>query len=136
MKIERLDHLVLTVINVEDTCRFYSIVLGMEIINFGKNRKALKFGDQKINLHETGKEFEPKAGNPTPGSADLCFISENEIEKLIKEIKDHGIQIIEGPVERTGALGKINSIYIRDPDNNLIEISVPLQKNYEKDLLK
>ena len=136
MKIERLDHLVLTVINVEDTCRFYSIVLGMEIINFSKNRKALKFGDQKINLHETGKEFEPKAGNPTPGSADLCFISENEIEKLIKEIKDHGIQIIEGPVERTGALGKINSIYIRDPDNNLIEILVPLQKNYKRDLLK
>ena len=95
----------------------------MEIISFGKNRKALKFGNQKINLHEVGKEFEPKAGNPTPGSADLCFIIESELEKVIREIKAYNIQIIEGPVEKTGALGKIKSIYIRDPDNNLIEIS-------------
>ncbi|RPJ74889.1 MAG: VOC family protein [Alphaproteobacteria bacterium] len=123
MKIERLDHLVLTVKNIEKTCKFYSTVLGMEIISFGKNRKALKFGNQKINLHEVGKEFEPKAGNPTPGSADLCFIIESELEKVIREIKAYNIQIIEGPVEKTGALGKIKSIYIRDPDNNLIEIS-------------
>jgi catechol 2,3-dioxygenase-like lactoylglutathione lyase family enzyme len=123
MKIERLDHLVLTVKSMEKTCEFYSTVLGMEIINFGENRKALKFGNQKINLHEVGKEFEPKAGNPTPGSADLCFITENEMEKVIKQIKVHDLQIIEGPIERTGALGRINSIYIRDPDNNLIEIS-------------
>jgi catechol 2,3-dioxygenase-like lactoylglutathione lyase family enzyme len=123
MKIERLDHLVLTVKSIEKTCKFYSTVLGMEIINFAENRKALRFGNQKINLHEVGKEFEPRAGNPTPGSADLCFITENEMEKVIKQIKAHDLQIIEGPVERTGALGRINSIYIRDPDNNLIEIS-------------
>jgi catechol 2,3-dioxygenase-like lactoylglutathione lyase family enzyme len=115
--------LVLTVKNIEKTCEFYSTVLGMEIISFGEDRKALKFGNQKINLHEAGKELGPKAGNPTPGSADLCFISENEIKEVIKEIKAHGLQIIEGPVERTGTLGKIKSIYIRDPDNNLIEIS-------------
>jgi catechol 2,3-dioxygenase-like lactoylglutathione lyase family enzyme len=83
----------------------------------------LKFGNQKINLHETGKEFEPKAGNPTPDSADLCFIIEDEIQKVITEIKARDIRIIKGPVEKTGALGIINSIYIRDPDNNLIEIS-------------
>jgi catechol 2,3-dioxygenase-like lactoylglutathione lyase family enzyme len=123
MKIERLDHLVFTVKSIEKTCKFYSTVLGMEIINFGENRKALRFGNQKINLHEAGKEFEPRAGTPTPGSADLCFITENEIGKVITEIEAHDIQLIEGPVERTGALGKINSIYIRDPDNNLIEIS-------------
>jgi catechol 2,3-dioxygenase-like lactoylglutathione lyase family enzyme len=123
MKIERLDHLVLTVKSIEKTCKFYSTVLGMEIINFAENRKALRFGNQKINLHEAGKEFEPRAGNPTPGSADLCFITENEMEKVIKQIKALDLQIIEGPVERTGALGRINSIYIRDPDNNLIEIS-------------
>jgi catechol 2,3-dioxygenase-like lactoylglutathione lyase family enzyme len=123
MKIERLDHLVLTVKSIEKTCKFYSTVLGMEIINFVENRKALRFGNQKINLHEAGKEFEPRAGNPTPGSADLCFITENEIGEVIQEIEAHDIQIIEGPVGRTGALGKINSIYIRDPDNNLIEIS-------------
>lgn len=123
MKIERIDHVVLTVKSIEKTCKFYSTVLGMEIISFGENRKALKFGNQKINLHEAGKEFELKAGNPTPGSADLCFITENEMGKVIEEIQTHDVQIIEGPVERTGALGKINSIYIRDPDNNLIEIS-------------
>jgi catechol 2,3-dioxygenase-like lactoylglutathione lyase family enzyme len=123
MEIERLDHLVLTVKSIEKTCKFYSTVLGMEIINFAENRKALRFGNQKINLHEAGKEFEPRAGNPTPGSADLCFITENEMEKVIKQIKALDLQIIEGPVERTGALGRINSIYIRDPDNNLIEIS-------------
>lgn len=123
MKIERLDHLVLTVKSIENTCKFYSTVLGMEIINFGENRKALKFGNQKINLHEAGKEFEPKAGKPTPGSADLCFLTVNEMEKVIKEFKAHDIQIIECPVEITGALEKIYSIYILDPDNNLIEIS-------------
>jgi len=123
MKIERLDHLVLTVKSIENTCKFYSTVLGLEIISFVENRKALRFGDQQINLHETGKQLEPKAGNPTPGSADLCFITENEIEKVMKELKAHQIQVIEGPVERNGASGKLNSIYIRDPDNNLIEIS-------------
>jgi catechol 2,3-dioxygenase-like lactoylglutathione lyase family enzyme len=123
MKIERLDHLVLTVKSIEKTCKFYSTVLGMEIISFGENRKALRFGDQHINLHEIEKEFEPNAGNPTPGSADLCFITKNEIEKVMKELKSHQIQVIVGPVERNGASGKINSIYIRDPDNNLIEIS-------------
>lgn len=123
MKIERLDHLVLTVKNIEETCRFYSTVLGMEIVDFGKNRKALKFGNQKINFHEAGKEFEPKSENPTPGSADLCFITESKIEEVIKEIQFHNVPIIEDPVILTGTLGKIRSIYIRDPDNNLLEIS-------------
>jgi len=123
MRIKRLDHLVLTVKNIEETCKFYSKVLGMEIVDFGENRKALKWGNQKINLHEAGRELEPKAGNPTPGSADLCFITENEMGNIIKDLQSHNVSVIEGPVERTGALGKICSIYIRDPDNNLIEIS-------------
>lgn len=123
MKIERLDHLVLTVKDLEITCKFYSEVLGMEMVTFGKGRKALRFGNQKINLHEVGCEFAPKAKNPTPGSADICFITDLAISQVIEHLKKLGVPIIEGPVEKSGALGAILSVYFRDPDHNLIEIS-------------
>ncbi|MFD2285378.1 VOC family protein [Pedobacter petrophilus] len=123
MKVSNLDHLVLTVVNMEGTCKFYKNALGMEVIEFGDNRKALKFGNQKINLHQYGCEIEPKAFKPTPGSADLCFITDQSINEVIKELKECGIEIENGPVERTGANGQILSVYLRDPDLNLIEIS-------------
>jgi catechol 2,3-dioxygenase-like lactoylglutathione lyase family enzyme len=123
MKIDRLDHLVLTVKNIAATCEFYSKVLGMEAINFGDNRKALAFGSQKINLHEAGRELEPKAHRPTPGSADLCFITPVPLKEVVDRLGRCGAKIIEGPVKRTGALGPIESVYLRDPDGNLVEIS-------------
>jgi len=123
MKVHALDHLVLTVADLERTIRFYTKILGMEEITFGNNRKALTFGDQKINLHQYGNEFEPKAEKPCPGSADLCFISEASIQEWQTFLMANGIPIEEGPVKRTGARGVIHSIYIRDPDGNLIEIS-------------
>ncbi|MDX8273240.1 VOC family protein [Acinetobacter pittii] len=123
MKISHLDHLVLTVSNIETTCHFYQTVLGFEVITFKGNRKALKFGNQKINLHQQGNEFEPKALKPTPGSADLCFISDTPISEVVVHLNQLNIQIEEGPIERTGAMHPILSVYIRDPDQNLIEIS-------------
>ena len=123
MKINYLDHLVLTVKDIDSTCEFYSNVLGMQVITFGEGRKALQFGNQKINLHEAGKEFEPKAKIAVPGSADLCFITNIEIEKVISHLQNCDIRIEEGPVRRTGATGPITSVYIRDLDENLIEIS-------------
>ena len=123
MDIKNLDHLVLTVANLESTCRFYSLALGMEVIEFGENRKALKFGNQKINLHQYGCEIEPKAFKPMPGTADLCFITDFPLREVMQELKEKCIEIEEGPVERTGANGKISSIYLRDPDMNLIEVS-------------
>ena len=123
MKVERLDHFVLTVADVEQTCDFYSRVLGMQTITFCDGRKALVFGSQKINLHEQGKEFEPKALRPTPGSADLCFISKEQMPEVLDYLLSHGIEIEEGPVSRTGARGPIISVYFRDPDQNLIEVS-------------
>ncbi|XP_013407549.1 glyoxalase domain-containing protein 5-like [Lingula anatina] len=123
--IKRLDHLVLTVADVAKTVQFYTNVLGMEEVTFKSTRKALKFGEQKINLHEAGKEFEPKANVPTPGSADICLIAHNHsIEDIINYLKACGVSIEEGPVERTGALGAIQSVYFRDPDKNLIEVSI------------
>jgi catechol 2,3-dioxygenase-like lactoylglutathione lyase family enzyme len=126
MNIDRLDHLVLTVNNVDTTCSFYQKVLGMKVVVFAENRKALFFGTQKINLHQKGKEYEPKALKPTPGSGDLCFISQVPLPEVISHLKSCGIEIIDGPVKRIGATGTIVSVYIRDPDMNLIEIS-----NYE-----
>jgi len=102
---------------------FYEKILGMEVVTFGNNRKALRFGAQKINLHCFGNEFEPKAEQPTPGSADLCLISETPMSKITKQLEENDISIIEGPVKRTGAMGSILSVYIRDPDQNLIEVS-------------
>ena len=123
MKVSHLDHLVLTVADIEISCQFYQSALNFEVITFGENRKALKFGNQKINLHQVGKEFEPKALHPTAGSADLCFIAETPLEEVIAHLQTQNIDIIEGPIERTGAMGKILSIYLRDPDQNLIEIA-------------
>jgi catechol 2,3-dioxygenase-like lactoylglutathione lyase family enzyme len=123
MKIDSLDHLVLTVKNLDVTCAFYSKVLGMEIATFDGDRKAISFGFQKINLHEQGKEFEPRAEKPTPGSGDLCFITSLPILEVISHLNACGINIIEGPVQRTGAKGPLLSIYFRDPDMNLIEVS-------------
>lgn len=121
--IDRIDHLVLTVQNIDETIDFYTKNLGMEVETFLENRKALKFGNQKFNLHEKGKEFEPKAKLPTPGAIDLCLITKIPLEEVQSFFIKNKITVIEGPVERTGASGKILSIYIRDPDFNLIEIS-------------
>ena len=126
MKLDRLDHLVLTVRNIETTCTFYSNVLGMEVVTFENGRKALSFGSQRINLHEAGKEFEPKASRSTPGSADLCFTTTTPIDQVIRRLELSKVRILEGPVMRTGALGQVISVYFRDPDLNLIEVS-----NYE-----
>jgi catechol 2,3-dioxygenase-like lactoylglutathione lyase family enzyme len=126
MNIHRLDHLVLTVKDIAATCAFYTKVLGMKEVTFGEGRKALLFGNQKINLHEQGKEFEPKAHRPTPGSADLCFVTTVPLSEVIEHIHSCGVEILEGPVAKTGAIGSITSIYFRDPDGNFIEVS-----NYE-----
>jgi catechol 2,3-dioxygenase-like lactoylglutathione lyase family enzyme len=123
MHIDRLDHLVLTAADIEATCDFYHRVLGMEIVTFGAGRKALQFGQQKINLHPHGHEFEPKAAYPTPGSADLCLITSAPLAQVVEHFRDCGVTIIEGPVRRTGAAGTIESLYFRDPDGNLIEVS-------------
>lgn len=123
MKIDRLDHLVLTVADIERTCKFYETVLGMETVTFQGNRKALKFGQQKINLHQVGHEFEPKALTPTPGSGDLCLITNTPMNEVLAHLRKHGVAIEIEPSERTGATGKIFSVYFRDPDQNLIEVS-------------
>jgi catechol 2,3-dioxygenase-like lactoylglutathione lyase family enzyme len=120
--IDRLDHLVLTVASIDATVAFYTSALGMELITFGE-RKALRFGEQKINLHQVGKEFEPKALHPTPGSGDLCFITREPLEKVISHLNLGNYPIELGPVPRDGAKGEMLSIYLRDPDLNLIEIS-------------
>jgi catechol 2,3-dioxygenase-like lactoylglutathione lyase family enzyme len=120
--IDHLDHLVLTVADIDATVAFYTSALGMELVTFG-DRKALRFGEQKINLHQAGKEFEPKAEHPTPGSGDLCFITKAPLEDVISHLKATRCAIELGPVERAGAVGEMRSIYIRDPDFNLIEIS-------------
>lgn len=123
MKINNLDHLVLTVKDIEKTASFYESVLGMKKETFGQGRMALKYGSQKINLHEVGKEFEPKANMAIPGSADLCFITITPLVEAIDHVKQCGVEIIDGPVERTGANGPILSFYFRDPDKNLIEVA-------------
>ncbi|EAQ12900.1 catechol 2,3-dioxygenase-like lactoylglutathione lyase family enzyme [Maritimibacter alkaliphilus HTCC2654] len=124
MKIDRLDHLVLTVTSLDATCDFYTRVLGMTVVTFGSGRRALQFGRQKINLHEAGHEFEPKAHRPTPGSADLCFIAAGSMADVVDHMRASDVPIVEGPVARTGAAGPITSVYLRDPDENLIEVSV------------
>jgi catechol 2,3-dioxygenase-like lactoylglutathione lyase family enzyme len=131
MNVDRLNHLVLTVKDADATCVFYSTVLGMKVVTFGNGRKALAFGSQKINLHEKGKEFEPKANQPTPGSADLCFITTIPLTQVIEHLRQHDVEIIEGPVRRTGAVGIIESVYFRDPDLNLIEVSNYLDLDFK-----
>ncbi|CAK2493644.1 Virulence protein STM3117 [Vibrio crassostreae] len=123
MEISHLDHLVLTVKDLTVTVDFYQRVLGMKPIQFGEGRLALSFGNQKINLHQLGNEFEPKAKRVQAGSADLCFITNTRMAEVIEHIKANEIEIEDGPVPRTGATGKIVSVYVRDPDGNLIEVS-------------
>ncbi|XP_010752901.3 glyoxalase domain-containing protein 5 [Larimichthys crocea] len=123
VEVSHLDHLVLTVKSVPDTVNFYTSVLGMEVITFKGNRKALGFGQQKFNLHQLGQEFEPKAKCPTSGSADLCLITKTPLATVAAHLKVCGVEIEEGPVERSGAVGAITSLYFRDPDHNLIEVS-------------
>lgn len=122
LTIDHLDHLVLTVADIDLTIDFYTNALGMQAVTFG-DRKALEFGQQKIYLHQRGHEFEPKADHPTPGSGDLCFIAKESLEEVIRHLTQLSIPIEEGPVERTGAVGRLLSVYLRDPDKNLIEIS-------------
>jgi catechol 2,3-dioxygenase-like lactoylglutathione lyase family enzyme len=126
--IDHLDHLVLTTAHEEDCVRFYTEVLGMQLESFvggtpPVERRAFKFGNQKINLHVKGREFEPKAHTPVPGALDLCFIAAVPLEAVIKRLEELRVPIVEGPVMRTGAISKIRSVYLRDPDLNLIEIS-------------
>jgi catechol 2,3-dioxygenase-like lactoylglutathione lyase family enzyme len=123
VRIDRLDHLVLTVADTHVTVDFYTRVLGMTAVTFGAGRIALAFGQSKINLHRAGHEFEPKAHRPTPGSADLCLIAADPLELVIEELAARDVPIESGPVERTGATGPILSVYFRDPDQNLIEVS-------------
>ncbi|RCS56603.1 VOC family protein [Parvibium lacunae] len=132
MQLSQLDHLVLTVTDMARTRDFYVRVLGMEAITFGAAdtpRHALAFGTQKINLHQAGKEFEPKAAHPLPGSADLCFLTTTPLTEVIAHLTQVGQPILEGPVQRTGAQGSILSVYIRDPDGNLLEIANQLATN-------
>ena len=122
-RIDRIDHVVMTVRDIEATCDFYSRVLGMPVITFAENRRALACGDNKINLHEYGKEFEPKAAQPTPGAIDICLTTSVPLNEVIDHIRACGVTIEVGPVERIGARGQLLSVYLRDPDGNLIEIS-------------
>ena len=121
--IDHLDHLVLTTAYEEDCIRFSVDVMSMTLESFGAGRKAFRFGNQKINLHVKGHEFEPKAQLPTPGALDLCFIASMPLEAVIAQLEEKGVPILEGPVMRTGATSRIRSVYVRDPDLNLIEIS-------------
>jgi len=123
MHIDRIDHFVLTVADLDVTCDFYQRALGMEVVQFAGGRRALAFGAQKINLHQRGKEFEPKAQQPTPGSGDFCLITRVPVEQVVAHLESCGVAIMEGPVARTGATGAIRSVYFRDPDGNLVEVS-------------
>ncbi len=128
IRLDRLDHLVLTVRDIDATIDFYTRVLGMQAVTFGEGRRALHFGQQKINLHQAGAEFDPKAARPAPGSADLCFISSTPLEQVMQHLASCGVSLELPPSRRTGAQGAIQSLYVRDPDGNLIEIST-----YESD---
>jgi len=121
--IERLDHIVLTVRDVAATCDFYARTLGLEARAFSGGRWALHFGRQKINLHQAGAEFEPKAAAPTPGSGDLCFVTERPLAEIVARLEGAGVAIELGPVDREGALGAMRSVYFRDPDGNLIDVA-------------
>lgn len=123
MNIERLDHFVLTVVDIQRTVEFYTSILGMQAKTFGDGRFALHYGQQKINLHLKGHEIEPKAQHAVCGSADLCFITSTPIHDVLSELQEKRVDIIDGIVPRTGALGPMQSIYFRDPDGNLIEVS-------------
>jgi catechol 2,3-dioxygenase-like lactoylglutathione lyase family enzyme len=123
MRIDAIDHFVLTVSSIEETCAFYGRVLGMTTVSFGDGRKAIAFGSQKINLHLAGKEFVPHAQHPVPGSADFCLITSLPLEACIAHVQAQGVPILLGPVDRTGATAKLRSFYFRDPDQNLVEVA-------------
>ena len=123
ISITSIDHLVLTVRDINRTCEFYSKFLGMELVTFANNRKALSFGSQKINLHEYGSEISPHAIVVKPGTIDICLISETPVAEIADFLKENGVAVIQGPVKRAGAKGPIKSIYFRDPDGNLLEIA-------------
>ena len=126
--IDHIDHIVLTTRDREGCVRFYTEVLGMKLESFstpGAQRWALRFGNQKINLHEWGKEFQPRAHVAAPGTLDLCFIAAVPLEQVIDRLRQLNVEIVDGPVTKTGAVSKLRSVYVRDPDLNLIEISVP-----------
>ena len=128
MQVNRIDHLVLTVRDIDATVAFYQRVLGMQRIEFAAGRIALGFGAQKINLHQAGAEFEPRAQHAVPGSADLCFVIDTPLAEAIEQLRAQNVHVIEGPVPRSGATGAITSAYLRDPDGNLLELS-----NYSND---
>ena len=123
MNIDRIDHVVMTVRSVDATCAFYERVLGMQAVTFGGGRRALAFGRQKINLHEAGREFEPKAHFAAPGTLDICLVTTTPLPQVIEHLARCNVTIIEGPVAKTGATGPLRSVYFRDPDQNLIEVS-------------
>jgi catechol 2,3-dioxygenase-like lactoylglutathione lyase family enzyme len=123
MKIDSIDHVVFTVKDINATCDFYAKVLGMEIVTFGEGRKALAFGSQKINLQQAGRESTLIADRPTPGSADICFVTSVPVSEVIGHLNSCGVRLVGGPVERNGATGMMTSVYFRDPDLNLVEVS-------------
>ena len=123
MNISQLDHMVMTVRDIEQTCHFYSEVLGLEVVSYGDNRKAIFLGNQKIKLHEFGKEYKPHAKYPSPGSADLCFLTDMQMQYVVEQLAEKKVKIVDGPVQRIGTHGHILSVYIKDPDGNLIEIA-------------
>jgi len=121
--IDSIDHIVITAFDLDRTIDFYTRVMGMEAITFAGGRRGLAFGSQKINLHQAGREFEPKALKPTPGAMDLCFVTRTPLAEVAAQLKASGVAIAQGPVEKTGALGPMMSVYFRDPDGNLVEVS-------------
>jgi len=123
MLARQLDHLVLTVEDIEITCLFYASVLGLRVVETGVGRRSLVFGTQKINLHRKGREFTPHALHPTSGSADLCFLTDMPMEGIVNHLTENDVEIIDGPVQRDGAAGPLHSLYFRDPDGNLIELA-------------
>jgi catechol 2,3-dioxygenase-like lactoylglutathione lyase family enzyme len=123
INIDRIDHVVLTCRSIEATCEFYRRVLGMRVVTFGEGRTALAFGRQKFNLHQAGREFKPKADRPVPGSADFCLVTDTPMPEILAHLAREGVKVVEGPTEKTGAIGRLLSVYLRDPDANLVEIS-------------
>jgi catechol 2,3-dioxygenase-like lactoylglutathione lyase family enzyme len=121
--VDRIDHLVLTVFDIDRTIDFYRRVLGMEPVTFAGGRRGLAFGRQKLNLHQAGREFEPKALKPVPGAIDICFATGTPLDEVVAHLQGCGVVVAEGPVPKTGALGPMMSVYFRDPDGNLIEVS-------------
>ena len=126
MQLDSIDHVVLTVRDILASIAFYTRVLGMREISFGDNRHALAFGQSKLNLHQAGNEFEPKAARPVPGAVDLCLLTRTPMDAITRHLEAQKIAVEEGPIQRTGAQGPLLSVYVRDPDGNLIELSNPL----------